>query len=332
MNQMHNELLESQTFEPSVSETSQVGRVISNAKLKKLQHVNSFIFTALGLTGIAVGVYRALFVEALSMLTIGIFLTFFVLIGLGITAGFHRHFTHRSFKAKPAVRAALAILGCMAGQGPVVFWVALHRMHHEYADKEGDPHSPNLSGTSVAQKAAGLWHAYLGWTVKHEVPNANFYARDILRDPLIMAINRQYYVWVLIGLLLPAAVGGVLSQSVSGAIDGFVWGGLIRMFAVHNIIWWITSFAHVFGKRDFESRDKSTNSGWIALPTLGESWHNNHHAFPAAAILWFRWWQVDIAGGTIRLLEILGLAWDVRRPSASDLERKRITKAAATNL
>lgn len=332
MNQMHNEILESQTFEPSASETSQVGRVISNAKLKKLQHVNSFIFTALGLTGIAVGVYRALFVEALSMLTIGIFLTFFVLIGLGITAGFHRHFTHRSFKAKPAVRAALAILGCMAGQGPVVFWVALHRMHHEYADKEGDPHSPNLSGTSVAQKAAGLWHAYLGWTVKHEVPNANFYARDILRDPLIMAINRQYYVWVLLGLLLPAVVGGVLSQSVSGAIDGFVWGGLIRMFAVHNIIWWITSFAHVFGKRDFESRDKSTNSGWIALPTLGESWHNNHHAFPAAAILWFRWWQVDIAGGTIRLLELLGLAWDVRRPSASDLERKRITKAAATNL
>ena len=332
MNQMHNEILESQTFEPSASETSQVGRVISNAKLKKLQHVNSFIFTALGLTGIAVGVYRALFVEALSMLTIGIFLTFFVLIGLGITAGFHRHFTHRSFKAKPAVRAALAILGCMAGQGPVVFWVALHRMHHEYADKEGDPHSPNLSGTSVAQKAAGLWHAYLGWTVKHEVPNANFYARDILRDPLVMAINRQYYVWVLLGLLLPAVVGGVLSQSVSGAIDGFVWGGLIRMFAVHNIIWWITSFAHVFGKRDFESRDKSTNSGWIALPTLGESWHNNHHAFPAAAILWFRWWQVDIAGGTIRLLELLGLAWDVRRPSASDLERKRITKAAATNL
>ncbi len=332
MSQMHNEILESQTFEPSASETSKVGRVISNAKLKKLQHVNSFVFTALGLTGIAVGVYRALFVEALSMLTIGIFLTFFVLIGLGITAGFHRHFTHRSFKATPAVRAALAILGCMAGQGPVVFWVALHRMHHEYADKEGDPHSPNLSGNSVAQKAAGLWHAYLGWTVKHEVPNANFYARDILRDPLIMAINRQYYVWVLLGLLLPTAVGGILSQSVSGAIDGFIWGGLIRMFAVHNIIWWITSFAHVFGKRDFDSRDRSTNSGWIALPTLGESWHNNHHAFPAAAILWFRWWQVDIAGGAIRLLEILGLAWDVRRPSASDLERKRITKAAATNL
>jgi stearoyl-CoA desaturase (delta-9 desaturase) len=332
MSDTTNDILESQTFEPRAGETSQVGRLIRNDKLKKLQHVNSFLFTALGLGGVAAGIYRALYVQPLTLATIGIFLSFFVLIGLGITAGFHRHFTHRSFKAKPAVRVALAVLGCMAGQGPVVFWVALHRMHHEYADKEGDPHSPNLAGSSVLQKAAGLWHAYLGWTIKHEVPNANFYARDILRDPLIMAVNRQYYLWILIGLLLPAAIGGAITHNMAGAIDGFVWGGLVRMFAVHNIIWWITSFAHVFGRRDFESRDRSTNSGWIALPTLGESWHNNHHAFPAAAILWFRWWQVDIAGGTIRLLEILGLAWDVRRPSPSELERKRITKAAAQNL
>jgi stearoyl-CoA desaturase (delta-9 desaturase) len=297
-----------------------MGRVVTDPKLRRLQHRHALAATALGLGGLAIGIYRAIYVHSVSTPALLCFLVGYLVIGFGLTAGFHRHFTHRSFEAKPAVRVALGILGCMAGQGPIIFWVALHRMHHELADKEGDPHSPNLSGSA----AKGLWHAYLGWTTKHNVPNANFYSRDLLRDPLVMKVNKYYHVWVLLGWTIPAAVCGLMLQSWEGAFEGFIWGGLIRMFAVHNIIWWITSFAHVFGARDFRSNDLSTNSLLLAIPTLGEGWHNNHHGFPAAAVLSFRWWQLDATGAAIRLLEKVGLVSNVRFPTEAEMEAKRI--------
>ncbi len=301
-----------------------IGRVVNNPRLQRSQHIHSAVATFAGFSGVAAAFWLALFVKPVSGMDVAVFLAFFITIGLGVTVGFHRHFTHRSFKATPGVRAVLAILGCMSAQGPLVFWVALHRLHHEFSDRPGNPHSPNLFGASFWQRAHGLIHAYVGWTLTHEVPNANYHARDLLTDRLIMWVNRQYYGWIALGLALPTVICGVWTGTGLGALEGFVWGGLVRMFAVHNIIWWITSLAHFVGDRDFLSRDYSTNNFWMALPTLGESWHNNHHAFPSCAVLSFKWWQIDISGLVIRLLERLGLVEDVHAPPAADLVARRM--------
>jgi stearoyl-CoA desaturase (delta-9 desaturase) len=173
----------------------------------------------------------------------------------------------------------------------------------------------------------GICYAYVGWTVQHEVPNANHYARDVLRDPLIMKLSRYYFVWIGLGLVIPAAAGAWLLNGWYGALEGLLWGGLLRMFVSHNMIWWITSFAHVFGKHDLESGDRSTNNIWIAIPTLGEGWHNNHHAFPNAATLDFHWWQLDISGLAIKTFAALGWATNVRRPSAQIVAARRIRVA-----
>jgi stearoyl-CoA desaturase (delta-9 desaturase) len=311
------------TTEASARPVAKARRVVNNPRLRRSQHTHSAIATLAGLAGVAAAMLLALFERPPSGMYLGIFLAFFLAIGLGVTVGFHRHFAHRSFEASPGLRAALAVLGSMSAQGPLVFWVALHRLHHEFSDRPGDPHSPNLSGSSFGQRMRGLLHAYIGWTVRHEVPNANYYARDLLGDRTLMRINRRYYFWVAIGLVLPTAICGGWTQSWLGALEGFVWGGLVRMFAVHNIIWWITSLAHFVGTRDYSAGDGSTNNLWLALPTLGESWHNNHHSFPRAAILSFRWWQIDISGMVIRILWVLGLAWDVQVPKPTALMARR---------
>jgi stearoyl-CoA desaturase (Delta-9 desaturase) len=300
-----------------------IGRIVNDPRLRRSQHRHSAAVTMAGLAGIAAAAVIATWARPVSALDLGLFAGFFLAIGFGVTVGFHRHFTHRAFKATPATRTALAILGSMAAQGPVVFWVALHRLHHEFADRPGDPHSPNLAGRSAWQRAKGLFHAYIGWTVRHEVPNANYYARDLLADRRLMAINRRYYTWVALGLALPTALGGLIAQDWLGAAEGLAWGGLIRLFAVHNIIWWITSLAHVAGSRDYLSGDGSTNNPWIALPTLGEGWHNNHHSFPSAAVLRFEWWQIDLSGLVIRLLERCRLASDVHVPTEAALAARR---------
>jgi stearoyl-CoA desaturase (Delta-9 desaturase) len=283
-----------------------------------------------------VGAIIALGLPALGYRTTGLdislFFAGFVGIGLGSSVGYHRYFTHGSFKTVKAIRAGLAILGSMTMQGPVIFWTALHRRHHENSDHPGDPHSPfvNEAGLKHQSPLRGLWHAYMGWTFIHEVPNTLRYAPDLLRDPMIARINRQYFFWVLAGLALPAIVGGAVSMSWSGALSGFAWGGALRVFAWHNMTWFITCLTHVFGTRDYESRDRSTNNGWLALPTLGEAWHNNHHAFPTAALLNFEWWQFDFCGLVIRTLEVLGLAWDVKRPTKQARANKRVCRDHVT--
>ena len=256
----------------------------------------------------------------------------FLTVGIGTTVGYHRHFTHCSFKAVMPVRVALAILGSMAAQGTLFFWVALHRRHHECSDATGDPHSPfvNDRGKEHGSRLRGLWHAYIGWTFGHEVPNALHYARDLIREPVLAQANRFYFLWVAIGLALPTVLGGVLHGTWVGALSGLVWGGFVRIFLWHNMIWIITSIAHIIGRRDFKSDDKSTNNIWLALPTLGESFHNNHHAFPKAAIMGLKWWQIDIGGWIIVLLEKLGLAWDVWRPTPAMMERKKAHAALDT--
>lgn len=302
---------------------------INNPRLKRRQHINAAIATGMGFCGVAAAIGLAAYGRTPALAHIAIFLAFFLPVHLGVTVGFHRLFSHRSFEAAPGLRATLAILGSMAAQGPVTFWVALHRLHHEYADVPGDPHSPNLGGASHLQRLRGLVHAYIGWTVQHEVPNANHYARDILRDPLVMAINRHYSQVVLLGLLAPALLGMVVLGGMLGAVEGLVWGGLVRMCAGHHMIWWITSFAHVLGTQDYHTEDASRNNFWIALPTLGEGWHNNHHAFPNAAALDFHWWQLDISGAVIKTFGLLGWARNIRIPSIQARNARRLRGRAS---
>jgi stearoyl-CoA desaturase (delta-9 desaturase) len=238
----------------------------------------------------------------------------YVLGVFGIEVGLHRHFSHRAFQAHPAVRAGLAIMGSMAAQGPVLFWVATHRRHHAFSDRPGDPHTPNVHGEGVLELLRGLWHAHVGWLFQGDTTDLGFYARDLLGDRLVFRINQLYFVWLLSGLALPALIAGLVTRSWTGALMGLVWGGLVRTFLVHHATWSVNSLCHVFGDRPFDTPDRSTNNGWLALSSLGGSWHNNHHAFQRTATNSFEWWQIDACGWFIRGLEAVGLAWDVKVP------------------
>jgi stearoyl-CoA desaturase (delta-9 desaturase) len=313
----------------ALSRARHPARVVADAGLARRQHIAAAATAGLGLAGVVGAAATAVFLRRVSALEIITFVAFFLPIQLGVTAGFHRHFAHGSFAARPLIRTTLAVLGCMAGQGTPVFWVALHRMHHELSDREGDPHSPNVKRYPSAGRASGLFYAYFGWIFRHPVPNPTYYARDLLRDPMIMRANRGYLLWMALGLLLPGALGALAAREWTGVVACVLWGGPVRMFVGHNMIWWITSFAHSFGRRDFVTNDRSTNNFWLAIPTLGESWHNNHHSFPRAATLDFLPWQLDITGSTIRLLGKLGLVYNIRAPSAATLGRRRLRAESA---
>lgn len=299
--------------------------VLRNEYLKRFQRRHAQAVAILSAVGLVLAAGLLIGGPPVTAIDAGIFLAMFIATGLGVSIGFHRHFTHRSFKAVTPVRVALAVMGSMAMQGTVIFWVSQHRRHHIHSDGPGDPHSPYVSEQGVPHKGfwRGLWHAYMGWTFDHEIPNATYYAPDLIRDKAIAPINRAYFVWVGLGLAVPTLAGGLLHHSWIGALSGLVWGGLVRIYLWHNMIWSITSLAHIVGRRDFQSDDRSTNNFWLALPTLGESWHNNHHAFPNAAVLSFRWWQVDPGGWVITLLKWLGLAWDLGKPTPAMMQKKR---------
>jgi stearoyl-CoA desaturase (delta-9 desaturase) len=242
---------------------------------------------------------------------------------LGITCGFHRHFTHRGFEAHPAVRFCLGVAGSMAAQGPLLYWVACHRRHHQHSDTDDDPHSPHTTPATFRGRLSGLWHAHVGWMFRHEPESWGRYVPDLLRDELAFALNRRYFVWVGVGLLLPAGLGGLLAGSWMGLWAGLCWGGLVRAFLVHHATWSINSLCHAFGSAPYETDDRSTNNPLCALLTFGEGWHNNHHAFPASARHGLEWWQLDVTYGVIRLFERVGLAWDVKTPAARALAAKR---------
>jgi stearoyl-CoA desaturase (delta-9 desaturase) len=232
----------------------------------------------------------------------------------GITVGFHRLASHAAFSAGPVVRAILLGLGSMAAQGPVSYWATNHRRHHAHSDRDGDPHSPHLDGPRPLTGLRGFWHAHLGWSFDHALTNTLVYGKDLARDPVVALINRHYYWLVAAGLALPALACGLVAGSARGAAAGLVWGGLVRLFATYHAAACINSVTHLTGRRPYTTRDHSSNVAWLALPTLGESWHNNHHAFPGSAIFGHRWWQLDLGAGVIRALETVSLVADVHRP------------------
>jgi stearoyl-CoA desaturase (delta-9 desaturase) len=250
---------------------------------------------------------------------------------LGVTVGFHRLLTHRSFETFRAVRYIFAMLGSLAVQGPVIKWVADHRKHHAFSDQEGDPHSPHVGRTrGLFGALRGLWHAHVGWLFTSVgLADAGRYARELIEDPLMRVINRSFGVLTLFTLALPFGLGWLLTGKLSGALWALVWGGLVRIFLVHHITWSVNSLCHFAGQRRFETTDRSSNLAVLAIPTLGEAWHNNHHAFPRSAFHGLRWWEVDVSGLVIRAMESVGLAWNVVRIDRTRQSAKALTGAGA---
>ncbi|KVD87333.1 fatty acid desaturase [Burkholderia sp. ABCPW 14] len=255
---------------------------------------------------------------------------FYVLNILGMELALHRYFAHRTFKAAPSVKIALAILGSLAYMGPLMWWVAIHRLHHANADRPGDPHTPQLGGRGFAGRAKGILHGHVGWLFDPSSARPkgwNQYANDMYRDPTLLRIHLAYDFWLLLGLLLPAAIGGLLDLSWKSALLGLLWGGTVRIFLATNAIWAVNSVGHALGgRRPFPGRDQSRNAWWLAILTLGAGWHNNHHAFPQYASTRFDRWQIDLTGSLIALLERLGLVWDVQHPDR-DAIRERLANA-----
>jgi len=250
----------------------------------------------------------------LSWLDIGLALGFYCLSGLGVTVGFHRYFTHGAFHAVRSLRIALAVAGSMAMQGPVVDWVADHRRHHAFADRDGDPHSPWRFGTSPAALAKGFWYAHMGWLFGRERTNPRRFAPDLLADRDIRTVDGLFPVLTVITLLGPAVLGGLLSWSWWGALTGFFWAGLVRVAVLHHVTWSVNSLCHLIGDRPFVSRDKSANFWPLALLSFGESWHNSHHADPTGARHGVRRGQLDISARLIWMFEKLGWVSQVRWP------------------
>jgi stearoyl-CoA desaturase (delta-9 desaturase) len=239
----------------------------------------------------------------------------YVPVGLGVTIGFHRLLTHRSFKTSSWLRGLLAALGTMSVEGPVISWVADHRKHHVYSDRLGDPHSPHVDhGGGWRGALRGLAHAHVGWLFDHSQRGARErFAPDLLADPVIAFVDRTFLAWSLVGLAMPFGLGVLLGGTLAAGLDGMLWGGAVRIFLLHHVTYSINSLCHFFGRRRFRTEDHSRNLGWLAPLSFGEAWHNNHHAFPTSAFHGMGRREVDLSGLAIAALERAGLAWDVQR-------------------
>ena len=287
-------------------------------------HVAVYIFTLVPLLAVAIAVPFA-WGWGLGWTDIAIAAAFYIVSGLGVTVGFHRHFTHGSFKANRPLKIALAATGQMAMQGPVIIWVADHRRHHAFSDREGDPHSPWLFGTSMAALAKGFWHAHMGWLFERDISNQQRFAPDLLADKDIVRANKYFWVWTIISLLGPALIGGLVTMSWAGALTAFFWAGLVRIALLHHVTWSVNSICHMIGDRPFSARDRSANFWPLALLSFGESWHNLHHADPTCARHGVLRGQLDISARVIWFLEKFGWATKVRWPSSQRLARIQAT-------
>jgi stearoyl-CoA desaturase (delta-9 desaturase) len=318
---MSDDCIEGKTVEPSH------GSLVRLEALAKLDRQLAWVVILLPLVGSLVALILLFFGYGIGWVEVGILLGMYIVTMLGVEVGYHRYFTHNSFRTNRVVQVVLAISGAMAFQGPVIWWAATHRRHHHYSDQLGDPHSPNLHGGGRLEQLQGLLHSHMGWIfVPESTRPAGWarYARDLYQDRLIFRIHMSYFYWLVLGLALPGVLGGVLTGTWKGVFLGFLWGGLIRIFLQNHFVWALNSICHTYGSRPFNTpRDLSRNNAWLAIPTLGQGWHNNHHAFPNSSMTSFAWWQVDIAGWVIRLLQLLGLAWDVKVPTAAIIAARR---------
>ena len=288
--------------------------VLTSPAIRRMQLLHFLAFDVAPFAGVIVAI-AGWPKTAPSALDLSLFFLLWAATGLGLTVGYHRRFSHRSFQCGPGVDAALIVMASMAARGPMFSWAAMHRRHHERSDREGDMHSPNLAGTSFAARLRGFAHAHFTWMARHDYPNAGYYIPDLLQQPALVRWNRRYYGCVVAGLALPALIGGLATGTWAGAASAFLWGGVLRLFVVEHTMNAINSLGHLLGDRPFaRGADRSRNMAWASIASWGEAWHNNHHAFPWSAAFGLGARQPDPGLWFIRALERLGLAWDVKRP------------------
>jgi stearoyl-CoA desaturase (delta-9 desaturase) len=290
--------------------------------LSRGRKISMLVLTILPFVGLIAAV-TLLWNEAVGWTDLVLFLGLYVICGFGITIGYHRMLTHHAFEAVAPLKAALLVAGSFALQGSALDWAIDHRTHHAYSDKEGDPHSPHhgfARGPLGAIK--GLLHAHMGWMFRHNRTDQERYGKDILQDRLTMTVSRLFPLWAVLTFVVPFVLGGLLTLSWKGAVTGLVWGGLVRLFFNHHVTWSVNSICHFFGKRPFTTSDQSTNNWVLALPSLGESWHHNHHVFPTSAFHGLSWRQVDPSGWVIAVWEKVGLVRNVRKPTTEQIGRK----------
>ncbi|HYO52105.1 acyl-CoA desaturase [Archangium sp.] len=296
---------------------------MSDGSKARLQRRYALLTVGIPTVGAAIALWQ-LFHQGIGWLEVGLLVGMYIPTALGVEAGFHRFFSHRSFRAGRLVTGALGVFGSMAAQGPILFWAAIHRKHHAFTDKEGDPHSPvPLASTPTkGDRLRAFAHAHVGWLFSVDDTDWLRYTSDLLRDRFVFRLNYLYPLWVVLGLALPACIAGLVTGSWEGAWRGLVWGGLVRIFLLDNVTWGVNSLGHLFGPRLHESGDQSRNMLWLALPSVGGAWHNNHHAFPGSARNDHLAWQFDFSGLFIETLALVGLASDVRRASPI-MERRK---------
>ncbi|MFL5936109.1 MAG: acyl-CoA desaturase [Gaiellaceae bacterium] len=260
-----------------------------------------------------------------------LFVFFYVVCAFGTTIGFHRYFTHRGFETRAPVQAALGVLGCMTMQGPITQWVTDHRKHHALSDKPGDPHSPHVGhGSGALGAVRGFVHAHVGWLFSNlGMEQGREYGKDLYEDRLVRVIDRAYLLWVALTLGLPFAIGYAIGGTTAAGVEALLWGGLIRIFAYQHATFSVNSICHMFGRKDYRSRDEARNNWLVALLVFGEGWHNNHHAFPASARHGLGRFQIDPSWWVIRGLEKLGIVWNVKVPDARQIERRRLQNVAS---
>ncbi|NMH96082.1 acyl-CoA desaturase [Pseudonocardia acidicola] len=284
------------------------------------QQIGVYVFVVVPLLALIAAVPFA-WGWGLTWTDVAIAAVFYVVSGLGITVGYHRYFTHGSFKANRPLRIALALAGSLAMQGPVIDWVADHRRHHAFSDKEGDPHSPWLFGTGPGALVKGFWHSHMGWLFDRDQTNEKRFTPDLLADPDIRRVDNLFGLWSVLTLLVPALLGGLLSWSWWGALTALFWAGLVRVALLHHVTWSINSICHMWGDRPFAARDRSANVWPLAIASFGESWHNLHHADPTCARHGVKRGQIDISARVIWAFEKLGWATSVRWPTQRRLDR-----------
>lgn len=266
-----------------------------------------------------------------SWLNLSLFFGGYVLTTLGVTIGYHRLFTHKSYKTNRVISAILGILGSMSVQGPILQWASTHRRHHQHTDSEDDPHSPHAYGSSFLGLLRGMLHSHFGWFFS-KAPTRdimNRYVPDLIADPVITFVSRWFGLWVLLGLLIPAAIGLAVTQSWMGALMALLWGGLLRVFFVHHVTWSVNSACHLWGRQPFNTHDESRNNAVMGVLALGEGWHNTHHAFPASARHGLAWWEIDISYWLIRSMSWFGLAQEIKIPPAERINAKRWNSASS---
>jgi stearoyl-CoA desaturase (delta-9 desaturase) len=298
---------------------------LTEAQLKMQRRITLFL-TVLPVIGAALGIWQ-LWGNQIGGLDLILLLSFYAATGLGISVGFHRLFTHRSFRAVRALRVALALFGSMAVQGSVVQWCATHRRHHAYADQYGDPHSPHLAqAPGFRGVLLGLWHGHMGWLFAGQGESEpKEWVPDLLADRDIVRIGSAFPILTLVSFFLPALLGLAISQSLMGAVTAFIWGSLVRIFLLHHVTWSINSICHFYGNEAYRARDESRNVWALSPVSFGESWHNNHHAFPWSARLGLDPWQIDFGWYVIRGLTAAGLVKDPKVPSPDQRAKRRLT-------